>query len=383
MGDYRIMLVKNDIIVSEVSNRNELRKFVLFPLRLYQGNNYYVPQLIRDEMNLFNKDKNPAYEFCDVSLWLAYRNEQIVGRIAGIINHSYNEKWQKQSCRFGWIDFIDDAEVSQALLHTVENWAKTKGMHEIHGPLGFTDLDPEGMLIEGFEELSNIATIYNYPYYPVHLNNLGYDKDVDWVEFEVRVPEKIPEKIDRIAQLVLKKYHLRVLHASKIKEIKHYAIDLFELLNLAYQDLYGFVPLTRKQIDLYIKQYIGMANPKLISLILDDHDKVAAFGLTFPSLSRAFQKAKGKLFPFGWYNILAALRNERTVDLYLIAVRPDLQDKGVNSLLFRELLQSYIDNKFIKAESNPELESNNRVQAQWKYFEQRQHKRRRCFVKHL
>jgi ribosomal protein S18 acetylase RimI-like enzyme len=217
----------------------------------------------------------------------------------------------------------------------------------------------------------------------MHLNKLGYNKDADWVEFEIRIPEKIPEKIDRIAQIVLKKNKLRLLHASKIKEIKYYAIDIFELLNLAYQDLYGFVPLTKRQIDLYVKQYISLANPKLISIVLDSNDKVAAFGLTFPSLSRAFQKAKGKLFPFGLYHIMDALKNERTLDLYLIAVRPDLQDKGVNSLLFRELIQSYIDNKFIKAESNPELESNNRVQAQWKYFEQRQHKRRRCFIKHL
>ncbi len=376
-------MVAIDIIVREVINRRDLKKFICFPYMLYKGNKYHVPQLIKNEMKLFNKDNNPAYEFCDVSLWLAYRNKKIVGRIAGIINHSFNEIWHKKSCRFGWIDFIDDEDVSKALLSAVENWAKTNGMHEVHGPLGFTDLDPEGMLIEGFEELSNIATIYNYPYYPMHLNKLGYNKDADWVEYEIRIPEKIPEKIDRIAQIVLKKNKLRLLHASKIKEIKYYAIDIFELLNLAYQDLYGFVPLTKRQIDLYVKQYISLANPKLISIVLDSNDKVAAFGLTFPSLSRAFQKAKGKLFPFGLYHIMDALKNERTLDLYLIAVRPDLQDKGVNSLLFRELIQSYIDNKFIKAESNPELESNNRVQAQWKYFEQRQHKRRRCFIKHL
>lgn len=376
-------MVAIDIVVKKVINRRDLKKFICFPYMLYKGNKYYVPQLIKDEMNLFNKNKNPVYEFCDVSLWLAYRNEKIVGRIAGIINHNFNEKWQKKSCRFGWIDFIDEDIVSEALLNTVENWAKTSGMNEIHGPLGFTDLDPEGMLIEGFEELSNIATIYNYSYYPMHLNKLGYRKDADWVEYEIRIPEKIPEKIGRIAEIVQKKYNLRVLHDPKIKEINYYAIEIFELLNLAYQDLFGFVPLTRRQIDLYVKQYISLANPKLISIVLDSNDKVAAFGLTFPSLSRAFQKAKGRLYPFGWYYIIDALKNERTVDLYLIAVRPDMQNKGVNSLLFRELIQSYIDNKYIKAESNPELESNNRVQTQWKYFEQRQHKRRRCFVKHL
>jgi hypothetical protein len=377
------MLISSDVVVKEVKTRNDLKKFVSFPANLYQGSKNWIPQLNQDEMNFFNKNKNPAYEFCDVKIWLAYKNDKIVGRIAGIINHTYNEKWNEKHCRFGWIDFIDDQNVSKALLNTVENWAKEKGMDAVHGPLGFTDLDPEGMLIEGFDELSNIATIYNYPYYPKHLNNLGYEKDVDWMEYEIIIPDKIPEKIERIADIVLKKYKLRVLHASKIKEIKHYAVDIFELLNAAYQDLYGFVPLTRKQIDLYVKQYVGMANPKLISLILDSNDQVAAFGLTFPSLSRAFQKAKGKLFPFGVFYILDALKKEKTVDLYLMAVRPDLQDKGVNSLLFRELIQSYIDNKFIKAETNPELESNNRVQAQWKYFEHRQHKRRRCFIKKL
>lgn len=377
------MLVKNDVLVREVLTKKELKKFVMFPLKLYQGNKYYIPQLIKEEMSLLSKDKNPAYEFCEVKLWLAYRNEQIVGRIAGIINHNFNEKWQKQSCRFGWIDFIDDDDVSKALLDTVETWAKTKGMHEVQGPLGFSDLDPEGMLIEGFEELSNIATIYNYPYYPIHLNKLGYNKDADWVEYEIRVPEKIPEKIDRIAKIVLKKHNLRVLPAVKIKEIKHYAIDIFELLNLAYQDLYGFVPLTKNQIDFYIKQYISLANPKLICLILDSNDQVAAFGLTFPSMSKAFQKAKGRLLPWGWLHMIDAIKHEKTVDLYLLAVRPEFQDKGVNSLLFTELLKNYIDNKFVKAESNPELETNHRVQAQWKYFEHRQHKRRRCFIKQL
>lgn len=377
------MLVENDILVREVITKKELRKFVKFPLKLYQGNKYFVPQLISEEMSLFDKAKNPAYEFCEVKLWLAYRNDEVVGRIAGIINHNYNQKWQKQSCRFGWIDFIDDDDVSKALLDRVEAWAKAQGMDEVQGPLGFSDLDPEGMLIEGFAELSNIATIYNYPYYPQHVAKLGYNKDADWVEYQIQVPEQIPEKIDRIAQIVLKKHNLRVLHAAKIKEIKRYAMDIFELLNLAYQDLYGFVPLTQKQINFYIKQYISMANPNLISLILDSNDQVAAFGLTFPSMSKAFQKARGKLLPWGWFYILDAMKHEKTIDLYLLAVRPEFRDKGVNSLLFRELLKSYIDNKFVKAESNPELETNNRVQAQWKYFDYRQHKRRRSFIKQL
>jgi GNAT superfamily N-acetyltransferase len=372
-----------NIVIKEVKSRKDLKKFISFPNKLYKSNKYYIPQLHKDEMSLFDKAKNPAYEFCEVNLWLAYCNEKIVGRIAGIINNRYNEKWQKKICRFGWIDFIDDYSVSKALLEKVENWARGYGLNAVHGPLGFTDLDPEGMLIEGFEELGTIATIYNYSYYPEHLKKLGYQKDVDWVEFEINVPEKVPEKIERIAKVVQKRQKLRILHASKIKEIKPYYMEVFKLLNTSYNELYGFVPLSERQIEYYIAQYINFANPKLISIILDEKGKVAAFGLTFPSLSKAFQKANGKLFPFGFIYILKAMKKNDRVDLYLVAVRPDLQSKGVNSLLFKELIKIYIKNKFKKAESNPELETNLKVQAQWKYFDRRQHRRRRCFIKYL
>ena len=371
------------IIIKEVKSKKALKKFVSFPYKLYKGNKYWIPQLIKDEMKLFQKEKNPAFEFCDVKLWLAYKDEKVVGRIVGFINYRFIEKWHDKYCRFGWIDFIDDENVSKALINTVENWAKENGMEAVHGPLGFSDLDPEGMLIEGFEELGTIATIYNYPYYPEHLKKLGYNKDADWVEYEIKVPDKVPEKIERIANIVLKKNKLRILYASKIKELKPYMSDLFHMLNTAYKELYGFVPLSEKQIQSYIKQYIGFANPELISIILDENNKVAAFGLTFPSLSKSFQKAKGRLFPFGFIHILKALKKNNLIDLYLVAVRPDLQGKGVNALLFSELIKIYINNKFEKAESNPELETNTKVQAQWKYFDRRQHKRRRCFIKHF
>ncbi len=372
-----------NILIKEVKSKRDLKKFISFPYKLYKGNKYWIPQLKKDEMNLFQKEKNPAYEFCDIELWLAYKNEKIVGRIAGIINYQFIEKWQDKYCRFGWIDFIDDENVSKALLNTVENWAKGNGMEAIHGPLGFTDLDPEGMLIEGFEELGTIATIYNYSYYKEHIKKLGYNKDADWVEYEIKVPDKVPEKIERIAKIVQKRNKLRIVRASKIKEMKPYLLDMFYVLNTAYENLYGFVPLNEKQIQTYIKQYISFANPKLISIILDENDKVAAFGLTFPSLSKSFQKANGKLFPFGFIHILKALKKNNLIDLYIVAVRPDLQGKGVNALLFSELIKIYIDNNFEKAESNPELETNSKVQAQWKFFDRRQHKRRRCFIKHL
>jgi GNAT superfamily N-acetyltransferase len=377
------MLVTVNIVIKEVKSKKDLKKFVAFPYKLYKGNKYWIPQLKKDEMKLFQKEKNPAFEFCDAKLWLAYKNEKVVGRIAGFINYRFIEKWQNKYCRFGWIDFIDDKNVSKALLNTVENWARENGMEAVHGPLGFTDLDPEGMLIEGFEELGTIATIYNYPYYSKHLEKYGYSKDIDWIEYEIEVPNKVPEKIERIAKVVLRKNKLRILKASKKKEIKPYLMDLFQVLNSAYKNLYGFVPLSEKQIESYIKQYISFANPKFISIILDENDKVAAFGLTFPSLSKSFQKARGKLLPFGFIHILKALKKNNLIDLYLVAVRPDLQGKGVNSLLFSELIKIYINHKFEKAESNPELESNIKVQAQWKFFEHRQHKRRRCYIKHL
>ena len=377
------MLVIVNIVIKEVKSKKDLKKFVAFPYKLYKGNKYWIPQLKKDEMNLFMKEKNPAFEFCDVKLWLAYKNEKVVGRIAGIINNRFIEKWHDKYCRFGWIDFIDDENVSKSLLDTVENWAKENGMKAVHGPLGFTDLDPEGMLIEGFEELGTIATIYNYPYYPEYIRKLGYEKDADWIEFEIKIPDKVPEKIERIAKIIQKKNKLKVLHASKIEEVKPYLMDMFQVLNTAYEELYGFVPLSENQIQSYIKQYISFANPKFISIILDENDKVAAFGLTFPSLSKSFQKARGKLLPFGFIHILKALKKNNLIDLYLVAVRPDLQAKGVNSLLFNELIKIYVNHGFEKAESNPELESNIKVQAQWKFFDRRQHKRRRCFIKHL
>ncbi|MDP8321569.1 MAG: hypothetical protein RAO94_04365 [Candidatus Stygibacter australis] len=372
-----------EILIKEVRNKRQLRSFVNFPGKLYKGNKYWIPQLSNDEMSLFDPVKNPAFEFCESRQWLAYKNNRIVGRIAGIINHKYIEKWNDRYCRFGWIDFIDDKEVSQALINEVENWAEGKGLTAVHGPLGFTDLDPEGMLIEGFEEESTIATIYNYPYYPEHLRELGYEKDADWIEYEIKIPAEVPERITRIAGIVQKKNNLRIIHATKIGQLKPYLYDVFEVLNNSYKDLYGFIPLSEKQITLYIKQYISLANPEYISLILDKNDRVAAFGLTFPSLSRAFQKAKGSLFPLGFIHILRALKKKDIIDLYLIGVRPELQGKGANALILSQLIESYIRNGIDRAESNPELETNNKVQDQWKFFDRRQHKRRRCFIRHF
>jgi len=374
---------KMDIAIKKVENKRDLKKFISFPYKLYAGNKYWVPPLRFDEMNTLRRDKNPAFEFCEVKYWLAYKDGIIAGRIAGIINWRYVEKWQNRYARFGWIDFIDDEDVSKALIETMEQWAKEKGMEAVHGPLGFTDLDYEGMLIEGFEELGTLATIYNYPYYHAHLEKFGYKKDVDWVEFEIKAPPEVPEKIDRVASIALKRNNLRVLKVKKSKELLPYTKDMFNVLDIAYKDIFGFVPLTDKQVDLYIKQYFGFIRPEYISIVLDKNDRVVAFAITMPSLSKALQKSNGRLFPFGFIYILKAMKKNDLIDLYLIGVLPEYQGKGVNSILIKELAKIFIGKNITKAETNVELENNYKVQAQWKLFEKRQHKRRRCYIKQL
>lgn len=372
-----------NIVIKEVISKKDLRKFVAFPYKLYKGNKYWVPQLISEEMSLLRKDKNPAFEFCKAKYWLAFKDDEVAGRIACIINSRYIEKWKNKYARFGWVDFIDDENVSKALFDEMEKWAKEMGMTAVHGPLGFTDFDPEGMLIEGFDELGTIATIYNYPYYPEHLEKYRYKKDIDWVEFEVTVPDKFPEKIDRIASIVKRKNKLHILDAKKKKDLIPYLKGIFDVINEAYEPLYGVVALSEKQIEKYTKQYFGMISPEFVSIILDEQNRIAGFGITMPSMSKAFQKAKGKLFPFGLFYILKALKKNDRVDMYLVAVRPDLQGKGVNSLLFNEFFKIFVNKKIMKTETNPELENNTRVQAQWKFFERRRHKRRRCYIKKL
>jgi GNAT superfamily N-acetyltransferase len=371
------------IEMREVKTLGDLKKFIGFPYKLYKNHPYWVPPLFMDEMNTLRKDKNPAFEHCEAKYWLAYKNKRIVGRIAAIINQLYIDKWKNKFARFGWIDFIDDKEVSKALLETAENWAKEKGMTAVHGPLGFTDLDYEGMLIEGFDELGTLATIYNYPYYPEHITQLGYKKDTDWMEYELPVPEEPNEKIARVAEIALRRNKLRLLNARNKKELLKYAKDLFDLIDVAYSNLYGVVPLTEKQVNAYVKQYFGFVKPEFVPVILDEKGKMVAFGVTMPSLSKALQKCRGRILPFGFIHLLNALKKNDRADLYLVAVHPDYQGKGINAVMINEMNLVYKKLGIKKAESNPELETNHLVQAQWKYFPRRQHKRRRCFIKHL
>jgi GNAT superfamily N-acetyltransferase len=339
-----------------------------------------------DDLATLDPKKNPAFEFCEAQCFLAFDDDKIVGRICAMINHRANEVWKTQSGRFGFLDFIDNDEVSKALFTAAEAWVKAKGMHHIHGPLGFTDMDQEGMLIEGYDQIGTMATIYNYPYYVTHIEKLGYKQDADWVEYKITIPDAIPEKHKRISEIVMKKYNLRILkYTSTSKLIKEgYGQKLFDLVNSSYSHLYGFTPLTQKQIEYYIKMYISMLKLDFLTLVVDESNELIGMGVAMPSLSKALQKAQGKLFPFGFIHILKALKMKNPIiDLLLIAVRKDYQSKGVNALMFYDFIP-YLNKGGVKyAESNPELLENEKVQSQWEYFENVNHKRRRAYIKDL
>ena len=369
--------------ITAVQSRRALRQFVAFPYRLYRNNRYWVPPPRGEELHSLLADSNPAFEFCEASYWLAWVDGVIVGRVAGIINRRYNEKWKARAARFGWFDFVDDPDVPAALLATVERWARERGMSSIHGPLGFTDLDGEGMLIEGFEEVSTLGALYNHPYYVDSMARAGYEKDADWIEYQVTMRPEIPDKVARLAAIALERNHLHVLRVRRRKEMLPYAREIFHVLNSAYRDLYGFVELSEGQIDAYVRQYFGFILPEYVPVVLDEQGRVVAFGIAMPSLSRAFQRNRGHLFPFGFLHVLRALRSERNADLYLTAVRPEAQNKGINAILMHEMNKAFLRHGVQKVETNRELEGNAKVQAQWRHYEHRQHKRRRCYRKAL
>lgn len=373
------MMVK----IEEVTNQKQLEKFINFPFSIYKGNPYWVPPLLMDERNTLDWKKNPAFEVSQARYWLAYKDGKMVGRIAGIHNPKANEKWNQRNLRFGWVDFVDDSEVSKALFETVENWALDLGLESVHGPLGFTDLDPEGMLIEGFDELGTLALIYNHPYYPQHLEAMGYGKDTDWVEYELQVPNPPHEKIAKASDLVMKRYNLHFLDLKKKKDLLNYAMELFELIDSEYSLLYGTVPLTEKQKQAYIDQYFGFVSLDLVPIILDENNKMVAFAIVMPSLSKALQKSQGKIFPIGWVHLLKGLKFNNLGDLYLIAVKSEYRGRGLNAAIMHRVNVALNKHGITKVETNANLEDNINIQAQWKYFEKRQHKRRRCFIKHL
>lgn len=378
------------IQIKKVETKNELKKFIEFHYDLYEGNVYDVPPLYSDEWNVLSKDKNPAFDFCEAKYFLALKDDKIVGRVAAIINHKANKKWERKDVRFGWIEYIDDIDVSKALLTAVEEYGRSKGMDTIAGPLGFTDMDPEGMLTMGFDKLGTIATNYNYDYYPKHFEQLeGWEKDVDYLEYKINVPDQIPEKLVKLSEMIQKRYNLHIKKLTK-KDIFEggYGRKIFQLINSTYKDLYGYSELTDKQIDVYINQYFPYANLEFITVIEDGNkdNQIAGMGITIPSLSLALQKCKrGRLLPFGWWHMLKVIKFTKTegVDLLLLGFLPEYRSKGANALLFYDLIPRYQKYGIKWGESQVEMETNGGVQSQWDMFDTVNHKRRRCFKKKL
>ena len=377
------------IEIKKVETKKDLKTFIDFHYDLYEGNEYDVPNLFSDEMNTLSKDKNAAFDFCEAEYYLAYKDGKLAGRVAAIINHKANNKWGKKSVRFGWIDFIDDREVSKALLDAVEKYGKEKGMEDMVGPLGFTDMDPEGMLTWGFDQLGTMPTIYNYPYYPEHIEALEeFEVDNKYVEFKIMVPDTVPEKYAKIAMMIEKRYNLHVRKLTK-KDVFQGGMGqkIFDLINDTYKDLYGYSELSQKQIDQLIKSYLGFLDFNLITCIEDWTDgehKLIGVGITMPSLAHALRKCRrGRLLPFGWFHVLRAIKMHKTniVDLLLIGILPEYRAKGANALLFADLIPWYQKYGIEWGETQVELETNAGVQGQWGALTPVMHKRRKCYKK--
>lgn len=374
------------IQIKTVTTRKDLKTFVRFANRLYKGNKYYVPSMPFDDLNTLDKKKNGAFDFSEAEYYLAYKDGNVVGRVAAIINYKANEAWKVNQVRFGWFDFIDDLEVSKALLDAVIAFGKARGMTQIVGPLGFTDFDPEGMLVEGFDRVSTMALIYNHPYYPEHMKKHGYVKETGWVEYRITLPDELPEKHIKIAEIVKQKYNLRIVKKTKRQIRKEkYGHKLFKLINETYCVLYGYSLLSEKQIDQYVDVYLGLVDMEMLTFVEDPDGELIGAGITIPSMAEALQKCNGEIFPFGWYYLLKSMYwgKPDTLDMLLIGVRPDWQSKGVNSLVFIDLFQRYRKMGFKYAETNANLETNAKVQAMWTPFEKELHKRRWVFGKEI
>ena len=369
------------IIIKEVLTRSELSRWVEFPNELYRDNEYYVPFLKSDEMATFSKNKNPAYDFCETRLFLAIRDGKTVGRIAGLINHSYNKKWGKNAIRFTRFDFIDDREVSAALYNAVADWGRERGYTQIMGPIGFTDMDHEGMLVDGYNEFNMSITFYNHPYYLEHLELLGLRKDVDWIENQIFVPESIDPRVERVAQHVIEHDSLRVIKYTDRKVLYDDAFLAFKVIDVAFSRLYGTVPLTDAVIKRTIDDNIPLINLDYVCSVKNTDDEIVGFALMVPSIAKALKRSGGKLLPFGLFRMLKALRGKNdTLEMFFVAVNPDLQNTGVPAIMMCELVKACIRNGVKICETGPQLETNTAVQSMWKYFEKRQHRRRRCFI---
>lgn len=376
----------NEIVVKEVKSKCELRKFVQFGIDLYKDNPYYCPPIFFDEINSFNPKTNPALEVCDFVIYMAYRNNQIVGRIVGIINNRANEAWNVKKCRFGWFDFIDDYEVFKSLLDAVAQWGKSRGMSSLNGPVGFTDFDKEGLLIEGFDYNAPMASLYTHPYYIAHYERYGLVKEADWIEFQITPPAEAPERMRRIAKIVEQRNNLRTVKVKNSRELKkRYGYTYFDVLDQAYQKLYNYQPMTERQKRYYCQMYFPLVNFDFVTMVANEQDEIVAVGLGMPSLSDALRKCGGHLFPFGWYHLIKALKAKKMTDfdLLLIAVRPDYQDKGLTAMIFNEMTPYFVQYGIKRVETTSILETNNKSLANFADFDSIQHKRRRAYTKEL
>ena len=374
------------VIIKEVQTRSELRKFVNFPEKLYRNNPYYVPPIVFDQMDTLDQKNGAAQEFCDSKLYLAYKDGELVGRVAAIINKLANKQWNHKEVRFGWYDFVDDREVSKALLDKVEDFGRQYGMESVVGPLGFTDFDPEGLLVEGFDQVSTMALIYNHPYYVEHFEALGLGKDTDWIEYRVFIPKELPERLQRISKIIEQRSNVHVVPLTK-KMVKKqgYGPKLFKIINECYKNLYNYTVLPEKMADKYIGFYLSVLDMRYVTVIENEKDEIVAFGVTMPSLSKALQKSRGKLFPFGWWHLGKALfiKHDVGAELLLVGVNPDYQNSGVNSLVFADMFRKYSEMGIEWAETNAILETNLKNQGQFRDFDHECKKRRRSFIKKL
>jgi GNAT superfamily N-acetyltransferase len=371
------------IEIREISSRKELKQFVRFPFSLYKDDARWIPPLIRGELDTLDRKFNPAFEHCDTLFLMAYRDGLPAGRIAGIINYRYIEHWNKKDARFCWFDVIDNLEVTRALFEGVERWASEKGMNRLVGPMGFTTFERQGMLVSGFHEMPTFSGCYNFPYYPEHLKTLEFAEETRYVEYELTVPREVPSKILRITDLVQERYGLHIPEAKSARDLLPYADEIFQVINAAYKPLYGFTELTDKQIRYFVKKYFSYIKPEYVSIVLDREEKVLGFQISMPSLSDAFRKARGRLFPWGWLYLKRAMENSTRIDTLLTGVLPEYQSKGVNAVFMTHLTKAAIHGGMLYAESNGELAENVKVQNIWRYFERRQHRSSRLFAREI
>lgn len=372
--------------IVKIESRRDLRRFIDFANDLYKDCEYYCPPLYLDELAVFDRKKNPAMEFCDYQLFLAMRDGRIVGRIAALVNEKANERWNCKHVRFGWMDFIDDLEVSKALLDAVAAWGRERGLDKMNGPVGFTDFDHEGLLIEGYDYLAPVASLYNYPYYVRHMEAYGLMKEVDWIEFQILAPFEVPERMERLAKIAAERSHVHVDKVRSSKELtEKYGLTYMDVLDEAYQQLYNFQPMTQRQKEYYRDIYFPLLNFDFVTIVANDKNECVAVGVGMPNISLALRKCGGKLFPFGWYHLLKALKAKHMehFDLLLIGVRPDYQNKGVNTLIFKDMIPYFQKYGIQRVETTSILETNMKNQANFEYFNKKQHKRRRAYIKEI